>query len=435
MGALTINVNTFGADIDFDADGYSLVVDNDTARRLPVSASVTSLEISAGGHRIRLGDVAENCSTEPINDRAVNIVGGGSVTIAFDVRCAPNTGILRILTSTLGANANSYSFTADVSGLGTIPLTANGIAEFKDVRTGDLTIALRDMPPSCSVTDTTPRTAQVRFASVTDVSFKIHCASYQDGVLMAYVVGFNDDSDIYVSYADAIAAKRLTTQAGPDTDPAWSPDGQKIAFATRRDGNFEIYVMSADGTNQVRLTNGSGQNRHPTWSADGRRIAFASDYRIEVMNGDGTNRSFLVNGNKPDWSPDGNRIAFSNSVGIASISVSGSDMKQVTNSGDDSPAWSPDGRQIAFTRSDWYGYTTSLLTANSDGSGVHVLTDQFADVDHPTWVDNNTIAFSAIVTCWQTGPGCDSRIVTVDTFGTMLDIPTARPAFSPAMRR
>jgi TolB protein len=54
---------------------------------------------------------------------------------------------------------------------------------------------------------------------------------------------------------------RLTTDAGSDREPDWSPDGTKISFVTNRDGNDEIYVMDADGTNPTRMTTDDGRRR------------------------------------------------------------------------------------------------------------------------------------------------------------------------------
>src|ERR1051325_5725350 len=61
----------------------------------------------------------------------------------------------------------------------------------------------------------------------------------------------------------------LTDLALPaDTDPAWSPDGQKIAFTTcclNGTLNYEIYVMNADGSDSVRLTNNPASDDRPAW--------------------------------------------------------------------------------------------------------------------------------------------------------------------------
>ena len=50
----------------------------------------------------------------------------------------------------------------------------------------------------------------------------------------------------------------------------------QIAFVSDRDGNLEIYVMEADGDNLRRLTNSPLGETEPSWSPDGQRIAFVT---------------------------------------------------------------------------------------------------------------------------------------------------------------
>ena len=60
--------------------------------------------------------------------------------------------------------------------------------------------------------------------------------------------------------------------------------GSKIAFQSNRDGgDVEIYVMNPDGSAQTRLTTSAGADANPDWSPDGRRLAFAS-FRIPGQN-------------------------------------------------------------------------------------------------------------------------------------------------------
>ena len=74
------------------------------------------------------------------------------------------------------------------------------------------------------------------------------------------------DSDIYVIDADGKNQRRLTRNPSRNTDPSWSPDGQRIVFVSHRDGNKEIYVMNADGARQARrrTREGSGDT-DPAW--------------------------------------------------------------------------------------------------------------------------------------------------------------------------
>jgi dipeptidyl aminopeptidase/acylaminoacyl peptidase len=58
---------------------------------------------------------------------------------------------------------------------------------------------------------------------------------------------------------------RLTNNPQIDSQPAWSPDGNKIAFVSTRDGNLEIYAMNSTGAALDRLTNNPESDDDPDW--------------------------------------------------------------------------------------------------------------------------------------------------------------------------
>ncbi len=111
---------------------------------------------------------------------------------------------------------------------------------------------------------------------------------------------------------------QLTT--GPDTFPAWSPNGDRIAFTSNRDGDYEIYTLRPGGGGLTRLTRSPGNDAHPAWSPDGEWIAFAS-----------------------------NRTGFKDETGgmsdgeIFVMRADGSDVRQLTENAfeDGTPAWRP----------------------------------------------------------------------------------------------
>jgi len=114
-------------------------------------------------------------------------------------------------------------------------------------------------------------------------------------------------SDVFTIYANGQGARNLTNNPADDIAPVFSPDGKSIAFASNRDGGqYRIYVMNADGTNVRRLTD--GRNDHtPTWSPDGNWIAFTS-----------------ARGGQPD---------------IWMVDIHGGNLTQITKTGGDHPSW------------------------------------------------------------------------------------------------
>src|SRR5215470_14535695 len=71
-------------------------------------------------------------------------------------------------------------------------------------------------------------------------------------------------------------ATRLTTGAGSETNPKFSPDGTQIAFTGEYDGNVDVFVMPASGGVPKRLTWHPGADTVLDWTPDGKRILFTS---------------------------------------------------------------------------------------------------------------------------------------------------------------
>lgn len=78
-----------------------------------------------------------------------------------------------------------------------------------------------------------------------------------------------------VSLQDGTARTLLPT-IGEDTEPAWSPDGERIVFSSDRAGNPDLWVIRADGSDLHRLTDTPGAEMHPTWSPDGSKVLYVS---------------------------------------------------------------------------------------------------------------------------------------------------------------
>src|ERR1700741_2917328 len=74
---------------------------------------------------------------------------------------------------------------------------------------------------------------------------------------------------VYVVKPDGSRLRRLTHNRAADTNPAWSPGGQRIAFESDRGATEDVYLMNADGSHQQRLTRSHAFDGRPNWSPDG----------------------------------------------------------------------------------------------------------------------------------------------------------------------
>jgi len=170
-----------------------------------------------------------------------------------------------------------------------------------------------------------------------------------------------------------VRTTQLTTWAGLDFHPSFSPDGGSIAYSSDRTGSFEIYVKQlTPGSSEIQLTNGGEQNFEPAWSPDGKLVAYHSKLRggiwlVPALGG--PSKQLTEFGSYPAWSSDGSQIAFqSTGIGddlgsissgallpstIWTVSAQGGEPKQITKvgspaGGHGSPSWSADGKRIAF---------------------------------------------------------------------------------------
>lgn len=71
-------------------------------------------------------------------------------------------------------------------------------------------------------------------------------------------------------------AARLTSGAGIEDNPVFSPDGETIAFTGEYDGNVDVYTMPATGGVPRRITYHPGVDYSVGWTPDGKSILLRS---------------------------------------------------------------------------------------------------------------------------------------------------------------
>lgn len=202
------------------------------------------------------------------------------------------------------------------------------------------------------------------------------------------------DLEVFVMDADGGNVTQLTFNGAGINDcwPRWSPNGKQIAFHSNVEGNFEIYLIDADGANLTRVTTYAGLDQFPEWSPDGQQLVIRRDTDIYLIDVDGQDPIRLTTNAALDqmgsFSPNGKQIAFMSArEGYCSVFImnsDGSDQTNLTPKPDGipntdfcsrAPAWSRNGQQIYF--SSWRPETDlyeNIFVMNSDGSNVTRLT-------------------------------------------------------------
>ncbi len=252
----------------------------------------------------------------------------------------------------------------------------------------------------------------------------ICCLLLLDTSVVDAKIVFCMGDDIYVMDDDGKRKHRLTrnTEITEDSNPRWSPDGERIAFVRYMDKNqsqtsSELFIMNANGTNIQRLTDNNVLDGCPSWSPDGQRIVFDSlrseRFELHVIDlatlhvtqltdrGDGSV--------SPDWSPDGTRIVFEHFTEFRNIyvmSANGEDPRPLIPDADllrdrlelFYPRWSADGKQILFDSCTWdgEGHLCHLTIVTNRGAVLHrvnKIQERFGHarplVGTMCWMDND----------------------------------------------
>ena len=82
--------------------------------------------------------------------------------------------------------------------------------------------------------------------------------------------------DIWTVSKEGGIASRLSTAAGQEYFPKFSPDGKEIAFTGNYDGNMDVYIMPSIGGIPKRLTHNPSVDFVVDWYPDGKDLLYRS---------------------------------------------------------------------------------------------------------------------------------------------------------------
>ncbi|HEY2804848.1 MAG TPA: PDZ domain-containing protein [Gemmatimonadales bacterium] len=126
--------------------------------------------------------------------------------------------------------------------------------------------------------------------------------------------------DIWLVPKTGGAASRLSSPAGEETFPRFSPDGGQIAYSANYDGNQDVYVVPATGGPATRITHHPGVDRLIDWYPDGRSLLYATTmtsgtqrfdqfWKVSATGGM-PERLAIPYGEFAAFSPDGRQVAY-----------------------------------------------------------------------------------------------------------------------------
>lgn len=195
-----------------------------------------------------------------------------------------------------------------------------------------------------------------------------------DGLALGFVSSRDGGWHVYVSDARGHRSRQLTSHAGEDKRPRFSPDGRELSYLSRRAATttgWDLWKVPLEGGEPIRLTSEPFDEEDPRWSPDGKRIAVTLNgghhdgRRLGVV--DVATREmhpllpegFGGDNQQPRWSPNGEQIVFvSDEPGVKSLFTVAADgsapPKRLLDSPNEltEPAWSPDGRYIAYLQNE-----------------------------------------------------------------------------------
>jgi tricorn protease len=133
-------------------------------------------------------------------------------------------------------------------------------------------------------------------------------------------VAFIYADDLWVTRIDGSDVRRLTTDDGIESNPAFSPDGTTIAFSAQYDGNTDVYTVPAAGGVPTRLTWHPGPDVVQGFTPDGRKVLFTSPRSVFTtrytqlftvsLDGGMPDRLPIPNAASGTYSPDARRLGY-----------------------------------------------------------------------------------------------------------------------------
>jgi serine/threonine-protein kinase len=193
-----------------------------------------------------------------------------------------------------------------------------------------------------------------------------------DGRRLALEISDGKRRDIWVYEWERDTLTRLTFAGESNTNPVWTPDGQRITYSSREKGGIDnLWWIRADGAgDSQRLAESKNIQYASSWRPDGKVLAFmqlkpGTNWDIMTLPIEGNEKSGWKPGEpkpfvnsafselEPAFSPDGRWLAYmSNESGNSEVYVRpfpGPGGKwQISTGGGLYPKWSRNGKELFY---------------------------------------------------------------------------------------
>jgi serine/threonine-protein kinase len=250
-----------------------------------------------------------------------------------------------------------------------------GMALFSVARDGSLVYAT----PGRAIVVALDRTGQADVLLDVPYGYSSVPQPSPDGhrLALAFRDRVGDNPAIWIYDLDRRLPRRLTFDRSRETNPLWTPDGQRIIFNSDRAGGVSnLYWTSADGTGVAEPLTSDPSDRAETLAvnkmsitADGRVLAFSVRGSIWTLGVNPARKPapFLHDGSYATFSPDARWLAYQSSEsGQSEIYVcpfpAGGSKWQVSPRGGVLPEWSPDGREVFYLNSEFEIMATAVTS-------------------------------------------------------------------------
>ena len=262
-------------------------------------------------------------------------------------------------------------------------------------------------------------------------------------------IAFSYRGDIWLVDRDGGRAQLLTSHAGHERSPVWSPDGKEIAYAGDRHGNYDIFVVPVDGGSSRRVTHHSAQDIPFSFTPDGERILFASRRLDSADSAIGTLRmselySIPAQGGRPrqemttqaeyaSYNPDQTQLAFHDYKGIedrwrkhhtSSVArdvmlrdaKTGKQIRLTPFEGEDrNPVWSSDGKWIYYlSEEEVDNFNIWEMDPKNPESRRRLTSHRDHPVRFLSAAEDGTLAYGYNGQVWIKPKGGESQVVEIE---------------------